>query len=307
MMSGSRSSDGPVNADLKALEQRAEQILKARAAYREMVGFYLTVFRRQIEWRDRLVVHPEGADEEQRRECLREGRPLLEEYDPGLDTGSLLALWPEMKAVFRAGNDYLHHSLDKIDEAEANGSLVPATWLLEQRPNRLDQVADISRQLGVEEAVLATLTRSVTFPHWELVAAAWLPPGELEEWKRFRCPTCGGPPALAEVATADGGGGVVRSGRQRFMHCPFCGTRWLVPVMQCPTCCSTTPGDAKYLFTDEEPELRIDFCESCNHYIKVVDTDKTAGRLHIGLELLASVHLDTIAQDKSLRPLEVPA
>ena len=306
-MSGSASSDGQVKKALQTLERRAGEILKARSAYREMVDFYLTVFRRQIEWRNKLVVHPETVDDEQRRDCLSQGSPLIDRYDPGLDSESLLAWWTEMKTVFRRGNDHLRQAVDKIDDAEKAGSFVPATWLLEQRPDRLELVTDASRQVGIDESVMGTLARAVTFPHWELVAEAWLPQGRLDEWKRFRCPTCGGPPGLAEVGMEGGGDEGVTAASRRLMHCPFCGSRWVVPTLECPACHSTKPGDAKCLFTAEEPELRIDFCKSCDHYIKVVDTDKTGGRLHIGLELLTSAHLDTIAQDKSLRPLEVPA
>ena len=83
--------------------------------------------------------------------------------------------------------------------------------------------------------------------------------------------------------------------------------RWAVPPLECPACNSTEPGDAKYFFTPDEPELRIDFCRSCKQYVKVVDADKISGPLHLGLELLASAHLDALAQDKRLRPLEVRA
>ena len=77
------------------------------------------------------------------------------------------------------------------------------------------------------------------------------------------------------------------------------------PRKSCPSCGSTKSGDAKYLFTAEEPDLRIDFCKSCHHYVKVVNGDKVSGPIHIGLELLAATHLDVIAQDKDLSPLEV--
>ena len=91
------------------------------------------------------------------------------------------------------------------------------------------------------------------------------------------------------------------------MACPFCGSCWPAPALKCPACDSTRAGDAKYYFTPDEPDLRIDFCKSCNHYVKVVSTDKTVGRLHLGLELLTTAHLDAIAQEKDLSPLEVCA
>ncbi|MBN2563491.1 MAG: formate dehydrogenase accessory protein FdhE [Phycisphaerae bacterium] len=302
-MSGSASSNGQKKA-LKTLQQRAEQILKARPAYREMVDFYLTVFRRQIEWRPKLAVHPQEVGDDQRRQCLGAGKPLIECYDPGIESESLLDLWIEMKAVFRRGNDVLRDSVDRINDAEKAGSFVPATWLPEQRPDRAELVMDACRQIGVGESVLATLTRAVTFPHWQLVSERWLPDLGLDRWGRSRCPTCGGPPGLVEIGTAGRAGDGITAAPKRLMHCPFCGCRWVVPGLKCPACDSTRSGDAKYYFTTEEPELRVDFCNKCNHYVKVVNADKIAGRLHIGLELLTTAHLDAIAQDKNLRPLE---
>ncbi|MGB2987663.1 MAG: formate dehydrogenase accessory protein FdhE [Phycisphaerae bacterium] len=306
-MSRPASSGGQDQPSLKALNRRAEAILKARPAYKEMVDFYLTVFRRQIEWRDRLAVHPEEVTAEQARECLRKGVVLCECYDPGIASESLLNLWTEMKEIFRRGNDVLRRAMDKIDDDEKTDGFVSAAWLTEQRPDRGELVADAARQIGVDESVLATLVRAVTFPHWERVAHRWLPPGRLDEWRRFRCPTCGGVPGLvenrAERNGRDGDSPVTR----RLMHCPFCGSCWVVPTLTCPACGSTKAGDARYLFTPDEPELRIDFCNSCHHYVKVVDGGKVSGPVHVGLELLTAAHLDVIARDKKLSPLEVCA
>lgn len=306
-MSKPASSGKNDRSALKAVNRRAEAILKARPAYREMLDFYLTIFRRQIEWRDRLVVHPEEVGVEQVRESLRKGTPLIQGYDPGVEPQSLLDLWTEMKEVFRRGNEVLRGAVEKIDRAEEAGDFAPASWLLEQRPERWELVADASGKIGIEESVLATLSRAATFPHWELVAESWLPQDSLEEWRRFCCPVCGGVPGLVENRKGQSGREGISASPQRFMHCSFCGSRWAVPALKCPACGSTKEGDAKYLFTSDEPELRIDFCKSCHHYIKVIDGDKISGRVHVGLELLTAAHLDAIAQDKNLSPLEVCA
>jgi len=266
------------------------------------------VFRRQIEWRDRLVVHPEPVERAQVRACLKEGTPLIERYDPGIESESLLALWPEMKAVFRRGNDVLRQAVDAIDRAEEAGTFLPASWLPEQRPDRSELVTHAAERIGIDEGVLATLARAVTFPHWQVVSEAWLPSsGRLDEWKRPRCPTCGGLPALVELRSDRSEDANIRPAKRRYMHCPFCASRWTVPELKCPACESTRQGDAKYFFTEAEPELRIDFCKSCDHYVKVVDVDKSADPLHVGLEMLTTAHLDAIAEEKNLKPLEVSA
>jgi formate dehydrogenase maturation protein FdhE len=304
-MRRSVSPESVNHASLKALERRADAIRKARPAYNEILDFYLIVFRRQIEWRGKLVVNPETVDGDQRRECLREGHPLVERFDPGIESESLLRLWAEMKNVFLCGNDVLRQAVEKIDSAENAGDFAPGTWLLEQRPDRFELVSDTAAQIEVDQNVLATLARTVTLPHWELVSDSWLGGDPLHEWKRFTCPTCGGLPGLAETRKTPCGTDGLTAAYQRLMHCSFCGSFWAVPTLECPACGSTKEGDAKYFFTADEPEWRIDFCKSCDHYVKVIDGDKISRPIHVGLELVTAAHLDVIARGNNLSPLEV--
>lgn len=288
---------------LPELNRRAEAVCKARPAYREVLEFYLRVFRRQIEWRDRVAVRPEEIDADAARGCLARGSPLLECHSPGIAPASLIELWAEMKDVFRRGNDILRRAVETIDEAETDGRLVLAAWLPELRPHRPELTADAARSVGVDETVLATLSRATTLPHWERVSACWLPEGRTETWRRFACPLCGGPPALAETRAARDGRDGLKPAARRWMHCPFCTSRSIVPSLSCPFCGSTAEGDARYLFTKDEPELRIDFCRSCRHYVKTVDGDRVGGAVHVGLELLTSSHLDVLAGEKNLSAL----
>jgi len=303
-----RESDSSARGNklsLKVLKRRADAVRKARPAYSEMLDFYLIVFRRQIEWRDKLVVHAENVDTDQRAESLREGHSLVERFDPGIESESLLRLWEEMKTVFRCGNEVLRQAVKQIDNAEEGGDFVAGTWLLEQRPERHELIRDAACAIEVGENMLATLARAVTFPHWNVVSDTWLHGDTLREWKRFRCPTCGGPPGLVETRRTQCGTDGLTAAYQRLMHCPFCGSRWAIPTLECPACGSTKEGDAKYFFTADEPEWRIDFCKSCGHYVKVIDGDKISGPIHVGLELLTASHLDVLAREKNLSPLEV--
>ncbi|RJO63554.1 MAG: formate dehydrogenase accessory protein FdhE [Myxococcales bacterium] len=296
-------SSGQTQSELTALTRRAKAILKARPAYKEMVDFYLTVFRRQIEWRDHLGLHPESLDGEQVRACLRAGTPLAKRYAPGLEPESLFNLWNEMKAIFRRGNDVLRLAVDRIDDAEENGGFSPAVWLAELRPGRRDLVSDVAARIGVAEPVLATLAGAATFPHWNLAAQCWLRQDGLDNWRRPRCPLCGGQPCAAETRVDRCPQTDISPAVRRFLHCAFCGARWPVSAITCLSCGSTKAGDAKYLFTPDEPDLRIDFCKGCRHYVKVIDGDRVSGTIHVGLELLTSAHLDTIAQEEKLLPL----
>lgn len=152
--------------------------------------------------------------------------------------------------------------------------------------------------------MLASLTRAVTFPHWQQVADDWLTDDRRETWQRFCCPVCAGTAGLAEMRTEPGSDLNLKPAARRYLHCPFCSARWMVPGLKCPACGSTKSGDAKYYYSPDEADVRIDFCKSCNHYVKVVRADAGTPRLHVGLELLTTAHLDQIAQEKDLSPLE---
>ena len=276
-----------------------------RPAYKELVDFYLKVFTCQVEAWPALRVNPQPVEPDEARRCLTEGVTLLSRYDPGIELESLLSLWTKMKAVFARGNDALRQAVEKIEAAEESGTFKAGAFLREQRPAHAELVVETAGELEVEKQVLATLTRAVTYPHWQFVAQTWLPPDRLDEWRRVPCPTCGGPPALGELHRDPGEDTGVKDGARLYLHCLFCGSRWTVPPMKCLACGSTKSGDAKYFFTSDEPELRIDFCGSCHHYLKVVDADQIEGPVHVALEVLAASHLDTLAQEKELTPLEL--
>ncbi len=306
-MTGFSSSNGQVGRTLKALDRRAKQILRARPAYREMVEFYLAVFRCQIEWRPRLMVHPGPVDDEQWRACRAKRAPLIQAAEAGIEPGSLLELWAEMKPIFRRGNPFLGEAVGAIDRVEQSGTFTPVSWLAEQRPERGDLVSETSRRLGLEEAVLGSLTRAVTFPHWQQVSRVWLSGDRARQWRHFCCPVCGAAPALGEVRCEPAGETNLTPAVNRFLHCAFCGSRWTAPGLTCPHCESNESGEAKYYYSTKEADLRIDFCNACRHYLKVVKAEKNVPALYVGLELLTCAHLDEIAQEKDLSPLELCA
>lgn len=299
------AATGNAGAALDGFERRVADILRARPVYQEWVDFYRPVFRLQLEEGERLSVHPTQLGAEERRRCLSEGDVLAGRFDPGLDADSLIGLWGRMAAIFRSSNEVLRQAVDAIDRATRDGRFEPGAWLLAQRPRRRELVAEACRQTGASEAVLSELARAVTFPHWEQVARTWLPQPPVPEWQRSLCPVCGGPAGLAEVRCESGAGDSRSALARRLLHCAFCGARWDVPPLGCPACGSDRVSDAKYWFTAREPELRIEFCGACRHYVKAILADRVPGRIHVGLELLTTTHLDAIAQERGLVPLEV--
>jgi len=113
-----------------------------------------------------------------------------------------------------------------------------------------------------------------------------------EKWRRRYCPTCGSLPAMAQLVGEE-------HGRQRFLSCGCCGTRWHFKRTCCPFCESDSQR-LESVIVEGESGLRIDHCASCGGYIKTYDGH---GNESLLLSDWSSLHLDVLAADRGLKRL----
>jgi FdhE protein len=110
-----------------------------------------------------------------------------------------------------------------------------------------------------------------------------------EKWHRKYCPTCGSAPSMGQLLGVD-------PGRQRFLSCGACGTRWRYRRTQCPFC-ENDSQRLSVLAIEGEGGLRIDYCEACKGYLKTYDGQGNEALL---LSDWTSLHLDLVARDRGL-------
>jgi len=114
-----------------------------------------------------------------------------------------------------------------------------------------------------------------------------------DRWLRSYCPTCGFGPSMSQLVGID-------PGRQRFLSCGCCGTRWRFRRIGCPFC-ETPDAQRLAVFAIEgERSLRIDYCESCGAYLKTYNGEGSEALL---LADWTSLHVDLIASDRGLKRL----
>jgi FdhE protein len=156
------------------------------------------------------------------------------------------------------------------------------TGLLNDDPHS-QACSGLQRYLGW--TVLARYLRSLIemFSKWR----------DEERWLRNYCPTCGSLPAMAQLVGVD-------QGRQRFLICGCCRTRWLYLRTGCPFCGNADDHRLSALSVEGEGGLRIDYCESCKGYLK---TYAGEGSEAVLLADWTSIHLDVIACDRGLKRL----
>ncbi len=111
----------------------------------------------------------------------------------------------------------------------------------------------------------------------------------LEKWWQVSCPVCGRTTRVARLKS-----------RKRYLACTFCGAVYLADAFLCANCGNGDPGTLKFLAPEEHPEFRVDFCEKCKHYLKVIDEDKLRKHIPKGLEDIMTINLDLMAKNAGL-------
>jgi len=213
---------------------------------------------------------------------FREGIPLLRSASAAIDlepagrmTGSLV------ERVADSADGTLQSeaaALAAALRARSDAPRLVAAWLLGEES--FDPPSPgLLRYLGwtVTSRYLAPLVDA--FGRWR----------DEERWHRKYCPTCGSAPAMGQLVGAD-------PGRQRFLSCGACGSRWRYRRTQCPFC-ENDSHQLSVIAIQGEAGLRIDYCETCKGYLKTYD-----GQGDEAVQLLdwTSIHLDLVARDRGL-------
>lgn len=101
-------------------------------------------------------------------------------------------------------------------------------------------------------------------------------------WQEATCPVCGGSADVAQLKKTS-------KGKIRYLVCGACHTKWHYKRLGCPHCGETDQHKLGLLEADEEPDMRLDVCESCKSYLKTYIGE---GMDEVALHSWASAHLD---------------
>jgi len=160
----------------------------------------------------------------------------------------------------------------------------------------LDQLA---ARAGLDRAWLRLLGQYSLAPGLRALAAGPVRPLSLDGWQRGVCPLCGSPPLLAEVQGKEGA---------RRLRCGLCGLGWSYPRLQCVACRTTNHHHLGFLCLEGEGEkYRLQTCDLCHGYVKVVVTFEAIAVDMLAVEDLATLHLDSLAAERGFTRLLVPA
>ncbi|MCP8313714.1 MAG: formate dehydrogenase accessory protein FdhE [archaeon] len=143
-------------------------------------------------------------------------------------------------------------------------------------------------RLGINPALILFTVSALIQPCLEEIAKK-IDPSFLEKWWQALCPICGRRPMTARLRK-----------RKRYLTCTLCGAEHLADLFLCVNCGNVDPTTLKFLAPEGHPELRVDFCEKCRHYLKVIDDDRLRSPIPRGLEDIMTLNLDFMAKSAGL-------
>lgn len=285
---------------LEQVKAAAEKIIGRRPAYRDILNFYSRVFAVQEQSLENSHLPPLPMDPDRGKTRRGKKWPLIDFSEFGIDPAAAT------------------RTLEEICElalAFAPGLASPARSLKTALTKRaVDPEALFSAILNRDDSALGDLSRRLAVPEPELGLFGYLciAPGIRARARQLEihladtpqrqvgdcptdcptdCPICGSWPDLAFLD---------RDGR-RHLHCSFCGHRWRVNRMGCVFCGNNEPGLHPYFYHDEELEYRVNLCDHCGRFIKLVDLRRLDRPFIPRLEVIATLHLDLQAIEKGYR------
>ncbi len=153
----------------------------------------------------------------------------------------------------------------------------------------------------IPASVFATVCSFALRAHVQSAAEQALEGADVENWRQVfdqpvRCPVCGSPATASFVSDSAG-----TDGRGRMQYCSVCGTEWPFERIRCGMCGSTNGGHLHYFHIEGDSAHRIQKCDDCGQYERVVFPDDNSAPLCMEVEDVVMAKLDQVALDPRFR------
>ena len=108
-------------------------------------------------------------------------------------------------------------------------------------------------------------------------------------WDEGYCPICGKEPKIGEIKGDEEG---------RFLFCNQCGLEWDYSRIKCPFCGNEEQQTLAYFTVEGDERYRVDVCNVCKRYVKMVDFRDSGEIANLDVEDIATLHLDMLASEE---------
>jgi FdhE protein len=126
-------------------------------------------------------------------------------------------------------------------------------------------------------------------PALEMVAEKYRSMIARYTWDEGYCPICGKEPKIGEIKEEEG---------HRYLFCNQCGIEWPYQRIKCPFCGNEEQQTLAYFTVEDDEHYRVDVCNECKRYIKIVDFREMKEEANLDVEDIATLHLDILANEE---------
>lgn len=226
------------------------------------------------------------------RTRMESGRPLLQELDLDVDIPSVGELLNRLVTAVvgldpggERGAEARRFKTALDEERIDVGAL-----LRDIASGAVDSVAKAAEGLGLDPDLVLLLGRNAITPALHAWRRQVTDLVENTPWRRGYCFVCGSPPVLAELQGNE---------LAKHLRCGQCGSDWVFPRLQCPSCGNEDHRTLGVLYDESRREtMRVEVCEQCRGYHKVIVTFSPTPPELLHVEDLATLHLDYMARGR---------
>jgi len=126
-------------------------------------------------------------------------------------------------------------------------------------------------------------------PDLELIAEKYGAIVAGSDWSEGYCPICGKEPKIGELKEEEG---------RRYLFCNQCGYEWSFVRIKCPFCGNEEQQSLAFFTVEGDERYRVDVCNECKRYIKIIDFRETKQEANLDVEDIATLHLDMLAYEE---------
>jgi FdhE protein len=285
--------------DIRALlERRVATLKKSRADLAEALDLQAALIRESLASPRSPETQPFPLPREHLVTRVRNGVPLLHDQPVFIDIQFAGDLFSRLVNLLQQRDDAdLAGRLDALASAALSGALDPERLFGEAFVHHSGHLAEIAAPMRVDAELLITLATQSVAPLLRAYSQRLTPlieaaaDGTLTgaEWTRGYCPICGGWPLLGELRGVE---------LARWLRCIACGSGWRTQRLRCPYCGNDDYRTLGSLAVEGEVRQRIEVCERCKGYLKVVNAFDPPPAELLAIEDVASMHLDIVAIDR---------
>ena len=172
--------------------------------------------------------------------------------------------------------------LAKSGEAEIENFLVLKSVLEDSSP-----LKELAEKSGVSYDTIIFISIQSLTPFIEKYAQRLREYIDSNVWLKGSCPVCGGEPLMGRLEEENG---------KRHLQCYLCRTNWEFARLECPLCDNNDQKKLRYFFDEDNKHQRVELCDQCKGYLKVLDTREVGDRFSLVVENLATLPLDVVAK-----------